>query len=75
MAVSEYDREVMRRIGEHKRASHQAAADEHRLMTIAERLERSWDLYLRHRDSVTVATHDDPTPFYDRARALKLYEG
>lgn len=75
MTVSRHDRDVMSRIGEHKRASHTAAAEEHRALAIEERLDRSWELYLLHRDSVAGETHDDPTPFYERARKLRLYEG
>jgi hypothetical protein len=73
MSVSERDRDFMRRIGEHKAASHDAAAVEHRSQSVAERLERSWTLYIETRSSARPTDADDPTPFYDRARARGLY--
>jgi len=42
----------------------------------AERLSRSWALYVAHRTTADFARRDDdPSPFYDRARKLGLYHG
>jgi hypothetical protein len=74
MPVSESDRELMRRLGEAKATSHAEAAARHRELSIAERLRRSWALYQVGRPPRTfLARNDDPTPFYERARALGLY--
>ncbi len=74
MGVSERDRAYMRRIGEAKAASHAEAAAAHRALPLEERLRRSWALYLAGRSTVRDEPRDDdPTPFYDRARALGLY--
>ena len=74
MTVSARAREYMRRIGEAKAASHAEAAARHRALPVAERLRRSWALYLAGRSTIREdARDDDPTPFYDRARALGLY--
>jgi hypothetical protein len=74
MKASASDREYMRRIGEAKAASHAEAAARHRALPLRERLRRSWELFLAGRSSAALAEReDDPTPFYDRARALGLY--
>lgn len=75
MAVSDRDREVMRRLGAHKAASHADAQRAHLALPIAERLRRSWALYERYRATLRAGDErdDDPTPFYDRARSLGLY--
>jgi hypothetical protein len=73
--VSEKDREYMRRIGAYKELSHREALAEHLALSLDERLRRSWRLYQRHRHRVRAnLPDDDPTPLYDRARALRLYE-
>jgi hypothetical protein len=69
MAVSERDQDYMRRIGEAKAASHADAAATHRGLALAERLRRSWALYLAYRSTVQGDRDDDPSPFYERARA------
>ncbi|HEU4431533.1 MAG TPA: hypothetical protein VFT98_22420 [Myxococcota bacterium] len=73
MTVSERDREQFRRIGAAKAESHREALAAHLALTLEERLARSWDLYRRFRDPNSPAREDDPTPLYDRARALGLY--
>jgi hypothetical protein len=73
MAVSDRDREFMRRIGEYKDASHRDAQARHLAKTLSERLARSWQLYLDGRATAIARREDDPTPFYERARALGLY--
>jgi hypothetical protein len=74
MTVSAHDRDYMRRIGEAKAASHAEAGARHRALPVAERLRRSWALYLAGRSTMREDSRDDdPTPFYDRARALGLY--
>lgn len=75
MPVSDREREYMRRIGEYKSASHRDAQDRHLALTLAERLERSWQLYLEGRDCAALDRRDDdPSPFYQRARQLGLYK-
>lgn len=73
MASSDDDRSYLGRIGAYKRASHHAAASEHRSLSLADRLARSWALYEAHADS-TSAPRDDsgPLAFYERARSLGL---
>ncbi len=74
MAVSEKDREYFRRVGGIKAASHAEATAEHLALSLGARLRRSWELYLAHRDERQGdAREDDPSGFYDRARALGLY--
>ena len=75
MTASEREREHMRRIGELKEASHREAQERHLALSIDERLERSWALYLAGRDDASLDRRDDdPSPFYERARALGLYQ-
>lgn len=65
----------MRRIGVYKELSHREALAEHLATSLDERLRRSWRLYQRYRHRVRRdEPKDDPTPFYDRARELGLYE-
>ena len=71
--VNERDREYMRRIGAYKNESHAEAQARHLALPLAERLRRSWALYEAHRSTRSGDPGDDPTPFYDRARALGLY--
>ena len=73
MSVSERDRAYMRRIGAYKAASHGEAEARHTALTLSQRLQRSWALYEANRDALVRVVHEDPTPFYDRARALGLY--
>lgn len=73
MTVSDRERDYFRRIGAIKARTHAEALAAHRRLPLHERLERSWQLYLDHRDEHADYTHDDPTPFYDRARALGMY--
>lgn len=73
-SVSDWDREYMRRIGRYKHESHQEAIRAHRelpanaRLAIARRITAdcrafpTWD----HRI-------DDPSPFYERAKALGMY--
>lgn len=74
MTVSDKDREYMRRLGVYKELSHREAQAEHLSLSLDERLRRSWRLYQRYRHLVRRDDQDDPTPFYDRARELGLYE-
>jgi hypothetical protein len=75
MSASERDREHFRRIGAAKAESHRESLAAHLALPLHDRLARSWDLYLRFRDPDAPPRDDDPTPFYDRARALGLYQG
>jgi hypothetical protein len=75
MPASERDREQFRRIGAAKAESHAEALAAHLALPLHERLERSWELYLRFRDPDAPPRDDDPTPFYERARARGLYRG
>jgi hypothetical protein len=70
--VSERDREYLRRLGDYKAESHAEALQRHRCLSLAERLRRSWALSQQLREHGTTRW-DDPSPLYDRARALGLY--
>lgn len=71
--VSDHDRAYLARLGALKDASHREAAERHRSLSVAERLDRSWALYLAGRETARMdLRHDDPSPFYARARALGL---
>ena len=72
MPVTDREREHMRRIGEIKAALRVDERAAHLSLTVDERLTRSWALYLAYRDSLP-ARDDDPSPLYERARALGLY--
>jgi hypothetical protein len=74
MAVSRRDREYLQRLGAYKEGSHAEAAERHRALPVKERLERSWQLFLAGRGSVTDDRRDDnPDHFYDLARRRGLY--
>jgi hypothetical protein len=73
MAVSERDRAYLQRLGEYKASTHADALTRHRALAMSERLRRSWALYEAHRNALPPIRQDDPTSFYDRARALGLY--
>jgi hypothetical protein len=74
MTVSGSDRRFMERIGRYKAASHVSATARHLALPVAERLQRSWDLYRSYRSASTTRNRrDDPSPFYERARRLGLY--
>lgn len=72
MAATQRERDYMRRIGDVKVAQHRAERDAHLALPVAERLARSWRLYLAYRDELP-AHDDDPCGLYERARALGLY--
>jgi hypothetical protein len=74
MAVSEHDRAFMERIGEIKRSLHDSERSAHLSLPFGERLERSWALFLAYRSRLGDEPGEDPTPFYERARALGLYQ-
>jgi hypothetical protein len=72
--VSEADREYFRRIGRYKEESHAAAQAAHLALPPLERLRRSFAFSAQWRTRANLtARHDDPSPFYERARALGLY--
>ena len=74
MAVRDEDRAYFQRVGAIKAASHADALARHQALSITERLDRSWNLSQLHRGATRLDDHDDdPSPFYDRARALGLY--
>jgi hypothetical protein len=74
VSAGERERDHLRRIGAYKAASHQEAAALHLARSLSERLERSWQLYLEGRSAAELDRRDDdPSPFYDKARALGLY--
>lgn len=74
MAVSDHDRDYMRRLGEFEAAGAGARAEAHRMLSLSERLEQSILLYRRFvGDANLAARDDDPTPLYERARRLGLY--
>lgn len=75
MSASDRDREYMRRLGEYKAESHRDAQARHLALTLSERLERSWQLYLEGREHAALDRRDDdPSPFYAKARKLGLYK-
>ncbi len=64
----------MRRLGSYKDASHAEALAQHRALPLAERLARSWALYLAGRGQVADERRDDdPSRFYELARRRGLY--
>lgn len=73
MGVSEHDRAFMARVASYKAESHAEAQARHLALPLDERLQRSWELYLAGRAAAAIREHgDDPSPFYERARALGL---
>ena len=72
MAVSERERDHLRRLGEIKARGHAEAAAAHLALPIPERLARSFALMQRF-VGVAHRRDDDPVSFYDRARRLGLY--
>lgn len=74
MRVSDRDREYMRRLGEAEAEAHDQRLAEHLALDLAGRLRRSMALARQFwRSANHDKRHDDPTPFYDRARRLGLY--
>lgn len=73
VAVSEHDRDFLRRLGGFQEEGHRAAVAAHQARSPAERLRWSIELMLRHLPSAR-ARLDDPSPFYARARRLGLYQ-
>jgi hypothetical protein len=74
MAVSEWDREYMRRLGRYKADSHREALEAHLARSGRERLEVAFAMMLAGPAFPgMMAREDDPTPLYDRARRLGLY--
>jgi len=68
------ERDPLRRIGAWKAESHREAEARHLALSLSERLERSWQLYLEGRSAAALERRDDdPSPFYEKARALGLY--
>lgn len=74
MTVSERDRLYMDRIGRLKAASHAEADARHRSLSLGERLQRSWELFLAWREHTARSPSDEAPPaIHSRARALGLY--
>ena len=73
MPVSERERAFMARMAGYKAESHAEAHARHLALPLEERLQRSWELYLAGRAGGVIRERDDdPSPFYERARALGL---
>ncbi|MCC7074203.1 MAG: hypothetical protein IT383_23030 [Deltaproteobacteria bacterium] len=73
--VSEQDRDYMRRLGEAKASSHVDTTSEHLRLPPIERLRRSFALSAALRGGANLAARvDDPSPFYEMARARGLYD-
>ena len=72
VAVSDREREHMRRLGEYKSQGHGAATAAHLALSREDRLARSVAL-MRRFFSLPRQRQDDPTPLFDRARRLGLY--
>ena len=74
MALTDRDRDYMRRLGEFEAEGHAAALRDHLSLSIDERLRRSLLLYRQFIGHVhTGLRDDDPSQFYDHARRLALY--
>jgi len=74
VSAGERERDHLRRIGNYKAESHREAEARHLALSLSKRLERSWQLYLEGRSAAALDRRDDdPSPFYDKARALGLY--
>jgi hypothetical protein len=74
VSADERERDHMRRIGAYKAESHDEASARHLALSLSERPERSWQLYLEGRSAAALDRRDDdPAPFYEKARALGLY--
>ncbi len=73
MAVSKRDRAYMRRIGLCKADMHEHDTAEHLSLSVADRLERTWQIYrstrMNARNDLRV---DNPIAFYERAHFLGL---
>jgi hypothetical protein len=79
MSVTQQDRDYMRRIGAYKALSHAEAAASHAALSLTERLRESWALSRRASSRLAGEVCGDPGDpdelrFYERARALGLYE-
>jgi hypothetical protein len=73
LMVSEQDREYMRRLGEAKAGTHADAASDHLRLPPIERLRRSFQMSAALRDRASLAAReDDPSGFYEKARARGL---
>lgn len=73
MPASKQDRAFLARIAAYKAESHAEAQARHLALPLDERLARSWALYLAGREAGRSRERDDdPSPFYERARALGL---
>jgi hypothetical protein len=73
--VTEQDREYMRRLGEAKATSHADASSEHLRLKPIERLRRSFAMSAELRGRANLASRiDDPSEFYEKARARGLYD-
>jgi hypothetical protein len=75
MAVSEHDREYMRRLGAHKAEANALSAERHLLLSPKERLEAAMRLSEEYRSGFDVAAYlddDNPAELYARARRLGL---
>jgi hypothetical protein len=73
MGSSNKGRAYLALIGSYKQASHDSASSEHRALSIAERLARSWALFEAHADATSTPRDDfGPLAFYERARSLGL---
>jgi hypothetical protein len=71
--VSEQDRDYMRRLGEAKASSHADTTSGHLRLPPIERLRRSFALSAALRGGANLAARvDDPSPFYEIARARGL---
>jgi hypothetical protein len=74
MPVSKRDRAYMERLGEYKATSHAEATARHQALPLAQRLQRSWELFVTRRGTAKLdARDDDPSHFYDLARARGFY--
>ncbi len=74
MTVGERDLEYMRRLGRFQEEGRRERVRQHASLSPEERLARSLQMSRMYLSRARVEDrHDDPTPFYDRARQLGLY--
>ena len=70
--ANDRERDYMRRLGEFKARAHAEASAAHQALPLEQRLARSVALMVRFLPTAR-PSHDDPAPFYQRARRLGLY--
>lgn len=74
MAVSDHDKDYMRRLAEFEGEGQASRLRAHLSLAISERLQRSLHHWARFRESIrSESRKDSPDLFYERAKRLGLY--